>query len=136
MSGIKIQGAKELQKTLGELGPRAAQRVLRNVVVDMAREVRNDARGAAPVASGNLKRAIYSVRRRGKRDEVAASVGVQKGKGAKRDAFYWHFVEFGTARLAPRPFLRPAFDRLQERFQLVWGAAIGKRIEKELSRKK
>jgi HK97 gp10 family phage protein len=31
-----------------------------------------------------------------------------------RDAYYWFFVEFGTARTPARPFLRPAFDSLKD----------------------
>jgi HK97 gp10 family phage protein len=25
-------------------------------------------------------------------------------------AFYWRFIEFGTSRMAAKPFMRPAFD--------------------------
>jgi HK97 gp10 family phage protein len=27
-----------------------------------------------------------------------------------RDAYYWRFVEFGTAKMSARPFMRPAFN--------------------------
>lgn len=40
------------------------------------------------------------------------SVSVRKGGRSatvNRDAYYWRFVEFGTAHMAARPFLRPAF---------------------------
>ena len=29
------------------------------------------------------------------------------------DAFYWQFVEKGTARMAPRPFVAPAMKRIR-----------------------
>jgi HK97 gp10 family phage protein len=31
-----------------------------------------------------------------------------------RDAYYWFFQEFGTARMRARPFLRPAFEARKE----------------------
>lgn len=32
----------------------------------------------------------------------------------KSGAPYWRFVEFGTQKMAPRPFMRPAFDTQKE----------------------
>ncbi len=34
--------------------------------------------------------------------------------GVRPAAYYWRFVEFGTARVAPRPFLRPTVDSNRE----------------------
>jgi len=40
-------------------------------------------------------------------------VSVRAGKRYRKrdvDAYYWRFVEFGTAKMAARPFMRPAFE--------------------------
>jgi HK97 gp10 family phage protein len=65
---------------------------------------------------GTLKRAIYSAQARrlsGLLQQVY-QVGVVSGKRAKtgksKDGYYWRFVEFGTVKMAARPFLRPALE--------------------------
>lgn len=66
------------------------------------------------VQPGLLKSSIR--RRTLKVDELrklntTAGVAIRVGKGAKQKLYprYWHFVEFGTSKMAPFPFLRPAF---------------------------
>ena len=34
----------------------------------------------------------------------------KSGAANPDDPFYWRFVEFGTSKMAARPFLRPAFE--------------------------
>lgn len=65
---------------------------------------------------GTLKRAIYSAQARrlsGLLQQVY-QVGVVSRKRAKtgksKDGYCWRFVEFGTVKMAARPFLRPAFE--------------------------
>ena len=62
---------------------------------------------------------------------------VRRGKLTKKqraagltDAFYGRFVEYGTAKSAPQPFLRPAYDQNKERAV----EAIKDRIEKRLKK--
>lgn len=53
---------------------------------------------AAPVLSGDLRRGL-KVRRKGSRAVVEVA------------NFYATFQEFGTSRMAPNPYIGPAFDR-------------------------
>jgi HK97 gp10 family phage protein len=46
------------------------------------------------------------------------------------DPFYWWFLEFGTSKMAARPFLRPAFESTKDA-QLT---AMRKRIQAFLDR--
>jgi HK97 gp10 family phage protein len=99
-----------------------------------AKRIVDDAKTRVPVETGTLKAAIdYRVAKNG----LTATLGIRR-KAARRDAFYAHFVEFGTrahqvkvktarilrdaktgrvfgARvtipaLPARPFLTPAFE--------------------------
>jgi HK97 gp10 family phage protein len=51
-----------------------------------------------------------------------------KKRDVDRDSFYWKFLEFGTNKMAARPFLRPAFEANKE------GAieAIGKSLDETI----
>lgn len=63
-----------------------------------------------------------------------ASVGVGPGPIEKpinqREAFYQHFVEFGTSKQPARPFLRPALDENRKQVTEAVGAELKRRIER------
>jgi HK97 gp10 family phage protein len=104
------------------------------LVADEARLMSPELREIDPRWSkGALKRAIRATSIKPSQYAAEAIVGVRKlsgrqvaafrgrqakrrraGKGARsidpRDAYYWFFVEFGTAHSRARPFLRPAFE--------------------------
>ena len=52
--------------------------------------------------------------------ELGVSAGgaiyIGKGKTQKLYPRYWHFVEFGTSRLPPAPYFRPAFEQNKQQF--------------------
>ncbi len=58
----------------------------------------DEMRASVEVDTGNLQRSI---------DQVEPG-GITFG-----DAFYWRFLEYGTSRMAPRPFVRPAMKRIR-----------------------
>jgi HK97 gp10 family phage protein len=55
-------------------------------------------RAIVPVASGKLRDSI----------EQVEPGGITMG-----DAFYWRFLEFGTSKMAPQPFVRPSMKRIR-----------------------
>lgn len=55
-------------------------------------------------------------------------------RGTKDDPFYWRFLEFGTRKMAARPFLRPAADKLPEALA-VFEREVIPQIEKLNARK-
>jgi HK97 gp10 family phage protein len=121
-----ISGLKELQIAMNRLSGDMAGKIARQATAAAAGVVRTAARNNAPVDSGNLKAAIVMKRKRqtnlteeynvalraGKKSDVKnAKAG--KGKLGK-DAHYGRFVEFGTVKMPPRPFLAPALsDNIQ-----------------------
>lgn len=56
---------------------------------------------------GNLKAAIYQVYSKDNSSDTKATYQISFNKDK---AFYGRFVEFGTAKLAAKPFLRPSYD--------------------------
>lgn len=60
-------------------------------------ELADEMRVMAPVLTGTLRDSI---------DHIEAG-------GIAIDAPYWRFVEYGTSRMAPRPFINPAMRRIK-----------------------
>lgn len=80
--------------------------------------VERDAKIAAPVDTGYLRNSI-SARITGNANTSTATVSAGANYGA--------YVEFGTSRMSPQPYMIPAFDRNKQPFiqalqQLVDGA--------------
>ena len=65
---------------------------------ELAEAIAEEARNRAPVRTGRLKRSISAV------DGVVYI-----------DAFYASFLEDGTSRSAPQPFVRPAIEAVRAR---------------------
>lgn len=125
----KIDGLRELNDALKKLPEAVAKNVLRGATNAGASVIRAEAKQRAPVYTGSLiardhpppgtlKKSIIQRQARQLSSLVKQvfHVGVRSGRGVKDkagrslDAYYWRFVEFGTSKMAARPFLRPAFE--------------------------
>jgi HK97 gp10 family phage protein len=126
---FKVEGLQELERRLLEFGPKVARNGLRAANFAGAKVFREAAKQAAPVRTGLLKASIATFKRPTAPNVAKHSVGVRGlrlkyantaenrrkrrvGKKYQADgpAFYGRFLEFGTSKMAARPFLRPAFQ--------------------------
>ena len=131
---VTINGLKELEKKLIELGPKIARKALRGALVAGAREVKKEALTLAPVKTGRLRKAMY-IKAMTKPNPFRENVifGVRKGKKmAKRDldAYYWTFQEFGTKFVKAIHFVEYAFQKSKERALAVFKEALALNISK------
>ncbi|HCU0624715.1 TPA: hypothetical protein OUF10_004715, partial [Enterobacter hormaechei] len=51
-----------------------------------------------------------------------------------RNAFYWRFVEIGTANMPAHPFVRPAYDTREEEAASAAIARMNQAIDEVLSK--
>jgi HK97 gp10 family phage protein len=112
---MEISGLKELADKMRAMGPDINRKVLRSAVGAAAGLVRDQAKATNPDDTGRTDRALYAkfIKEKSADHQVTYYVGVRSGKGERkknRDAWYWRLVEFGTAKLPARPFMRPAFE--------------------------
>lgn len=154
---FEVKGTAELVNALQVLPDRVAKNGLRASVYAGAKVVRDEAKSRAPVAQqvrdprhpppGTLRRSIIMKHIRGLSNLTRQTffVTVRQGKkyrnqGKKKnlsqDAFYWRFVEFGTRKMAARPFLRPALEAKRYEAAEAIKTRLAERIELEAKKLK
>lgn len=110
---VMVEGLAELEIALRELPDATARNVLRRVAKKVLAPIADHARVLAPMEVGRLINSIVvgdKLTRRQKSQfqrEDPNDVVMFVGAGAIPQA---HMMEFGTFEIAPRPFLRPAWD--------------------------
>jgi HK97 gp10 family phage protein len=115
---ISLTGASELVARIEALPDKVANNVMSGALYAGARRIRDEARRRAPILDlakwhgprepGVLRQNIVARRSRSRsQHEIFAKVGIT------RDAFYGHFIEYGTRHAAAYPFMRPAVDTSQ-----------------------
>lgn len=132
---VRVDGLRELQAKLTSLGieygTKAAYNPVRNALNKAARVIRDSAKQKVRRKTGTLADNII-VTSKGKPDPnglISSKVVVRSKAKAYKDnprnrrtgkvggsyknygpLFYARFLEFGTSRMQPYPFLRPAFE--------------------------
>lgn len=84
---------------LGAATPRMREQAARQTA-QSALDIEASGKGFAPVRTGNLRRSIHTEIGDG---GLSAEVGT--------DVEYSAYVEYGTSRMAPQPYMRPAFEQ-------------------------
>lgn len=156
MSEIQIEGLDKLLRAMQQLPPVIQQKCLRQAVVPGAQVIRNAAQDLVRQRTGLVKRAIrigynkqestpgravYHVFVSGTVKRAGGSFAMgrraikklrAKGEQGKIfDAFYWRFIEFGTVKMAAKPFMRPAFDATSHEAVATITSKLADLIEKE-----
>lgn len=133
---MDVRGMRELSQILRQLPDRAQQRVINNAVRAGARVTQRAAVAAAPRSQeqspasqryGRLSENIKIVRRRAQRGTAIVSV-------TSGNAFWGHILEFGSVRMSPKPWMRPAADESYVAAVQAIGQAMGRGVEREAMR--
>jgi HK97 gp10 family phage protein len=126
----EVKGLRELGEALKAFGSIIGKKYLARATFATAAVFRDEAKSLAPVATGNLRDHISIFKRAADGNTAHYAIGVRpiklnaKSKKVLRilkratgkrtsivgDPYYWRFIEFGTSKMAARPFLRPAFE--------------------------
>ncbi len=134
---VKVEGLDRLNKVLQSLPPklqrRPLQRALASGGVAFARQVRANARR---LDDKSTPKAIYKAvtnrisPTRTRKNGGSPVQRVMIRPTAANPVYHWNLLEYGTSKMAARPFMRPAYDQAQG--EATTRAA--KTLEKELLR--
>jgi HK97 gp10 family phage protein len=148
---VKVEGLRELDKALSELPKATGKNTLRRAARTSLEPIVEAARGAVPVASGQLRDSMVVATKLSKRQaavhrklvrDTKSSIEMFAGAGSLPHA---HLLEFGTARrhhksgkfvgsISPRPFMRPAWDAGKEQVLETFKDELWKEISKAAAR--
>lgn len=81
----------------------------------VAEKVLEDMRRLVPVRTGALRDGLYI-------NQVSGMAAYHVGIGSRQD--YWPYVEYGTSRRDPRPFIAPAVQMNMAEFKAIIAAEI------------
>ncbi|TKI02765.1 HK97-gp10 family putative phage morphogenesis protein [Martelella alba] len=123
---LDFSGLLDISRDLELLSKAENRKVIRDATRAAATVFKDEAVRRAPERTGKLKRNIVVLTQRDKDGSIVSGVHVrgtnpQTGNsdnkmktGARNNAFYWRFVELGTSKMPPVPFIRPAYDAKTE----------------------
>lgn len=159
---FKIEGLKELDEALSEMSKATARNTLKRALMKAGQPMATEAARLAPyrthfleghiVVSAKIKNevgnaeysaamraglgkaAAVSAMRDARRAASASASSAEVYVGPTTKAFYGMFQEFGTARHAAKPFLRPAMDAKAEVFFGSMRQSLADEIEKVRAR--
>lgn len=118
MTTSRVTGFESVRAAFLAFPREMAGKELENALAPAGGMIRDAAKAKAPVRTGKLRANILLVRDKKPRiDGMDARYVVMvrwRGKKSRADAAefsdYWRYQEFGTAKEAAHPFMRPAFE--------------------------
>lgn len=151
---VEIEGLQELEDQLKALTAVVARNQIYSAIsfglTPIVSEMRNNAPKAAAAyyryskggkktgerhleQPGRLRSQVRRWRVKGLPDSYGVGVGIKK-KSKEYVAFYWYFIEYGTAKQAAVPFIRPAFDAGKENAVQRYMDKLRKNIDRVIAK--
>lgn len=127
----KVEGLRELDKALADLGKVTAKNVARRTLRAAAEPIAEAARTNAPEDTGKLIQSTDVSTRNPKRNRKESPIEVHVGPGRHPQAIT---QEFGTFKEPPQPFMRPAWDAEKAGALEIIKETLGEEIAKAAQR--
>jgi HK97 gp10 family phage protein len=121
-----------MAQLLMKLGPQVARRVGAQALRAGARPVVDRAKQLVSVDTGALRESIGAelVTRGVDPDRRVIAIGIERPVSRRM-----HFIEFGTAHSAAKPFMRPALDEQKENALDEMGRVLAVGIDREAAKR-
>lgn len=144
---LDFSGLEDIARDLETLSRAENNKVLRDATRAGAEVLKEEVIDRAPERTGKIKKNVIVVTQKGRnKGEITSGVhirGVNLRTGNSdntmkatdpRNAFYWRFVELGTANMPAHPFVRPAYDTREEEVAKVVFDRMNSAIDEVLSK--
>lgn len=120
----RIDGLSDLITSLNELTDRVQKNIITSGVRSGATVIRDAIKAKAPVLTGKTKKSIKVKAIRGKKsDKDVVTFKIRTGvlanykdnnTGEERHVNYARRIEFGDSKMPAQPFVRPAFEEVEQ----------------------
>lgn len=118
MAELQLDGWAEIKQRFADLPDKMMKRVLTQAMREAANLIKDEAKMHCPVDTGALRDSIRTVARRGTPTRVVFNVvaggeftASKQEKYGIKSPYYALFVERGTIKAPPHPFMRPAIEQ-------------------------
>lgn len=125
---LRVEGLDDLMETLKNTAPREANNILRAAVHGIAGQVRDQMKRVVAVDTGEVRRGIYALRRKGKPGAPVSDVRI-------RGTDHALMLEHGTSRTKAQPFIVPTVEGVRPKLPATYREQFGKKLEKSLARR-
>jgi len=129
---LKVEGVRELNRRLETLPVKIQRKIVRQALRDGAKVIREEARRRVPVDTGRLRRTLTQRKGKARRGSYSVVVTHNWKRYAGTIPFYGGYVEHGTRKMPPRPYLRSALDERRDEATRVVIRGIREGIEREV----
>ena len=114
---VIIEGLAELKDALRQLPDATAKNVLRRVAATQLKPIVVLARTLAPRKSGKLANSIVvSTKLTSRQRPTNTQIGDDVEMFAGAESRHAHLIEYGSVKMRPHPFMRPAWDASKAEF--------------------
>lgn len=117
---MQLEGMNQLLREIERIGRTVTNQIEEKALQEAGEFLRDKIKPEVPVRTGNLKENIIVS------DVVNGEVNV--GPDQQGDAFYGHFLEFGTSKASPKPFIGPVFENNQRNIENKMGDVIRREL--------
>jgi HK97 gp10 family phage protein len=126
---LKVEGIKELREMLKGIAPKEANNAMRAATFAIANEVvLPGLQRRVKEATGDLKKSLFAIRRRGRPGEHISEV-----RGGST-APYMLMLEFGTSKTRAQPFIVPATEEIRPKQAELYRELFFEKLRKTLER--
>jgi HK97 gp10 family phage protein len=130
MIDVKMTGVDQVRDFLKDYAPKEAVKLLNNTMRAVTVEYKKEIQRRAPThRTLNLKKSLTVKKRKAPKFEPRFSVVFSQGRKAKRDGFYWRFVEYGTVKTRAQPFVEPSISAMIPKTDALVGEMFTKKLQ-------